>query len=329
MVPVVAPVGTDVLMSESSVTVKVGWLVPLNATAEAPVSPVPVIVTAVPTNPLVGLKPVIVGVGDASTVNAAFALPPGAVTVIVPLVAPAGTIVLIWVSPLSVKVAPVVLNVTPDVPVNPDPVITTPAPITAWLGLTFVIEGGAGAVTVNDAVEVAPPPGVATVIGPLPPAPLGTVALICASLFTVKVGCDVPLKATPVALVNPDPEICTIVPTGPLAGLKLEIRGCTVNGVAEVAVPPGVVTLIEPVVAPVGTVVLMWESSVNVKAAVAPLNVTAETPVKWVPLIVTPVPSVPAVGLKLPIVGGGVELPNLNVAMTPVQPTVVELRVAE
>jgi hypothetical protein len=38
----------------------------------------------------------------------------------------------------------------------------------------------------------------------------------------------------------------------------------TVNDVDEVAVPPGVVTWIGPVVAPVGTDVAMWKSSVTV-----------------------------------------------------------------
>ena len=51
------------------------------------------------------------------------------------------------------------------------------------------------------------------------------------------------------------PLIVTLVPTGPLVGAKLVIvgAGMTVKLVALVAVPPGVVTLTGPVVAPVGT----------------------------------------------------------------------------
>jgi hypothetical protein len=51
----------------------------------------------------------------------------------------------------------------------------------------------------------------------------------------------------------------TAVPTGPLAGEKEEIAGAwvTVNELALEAVPAGVVTLILPVVAPPGTVVLI------------------------------------------------------------------------
>ena len=92
--PVVAPLGTDELMCESSVTENAAP-VPLNFTALAPVSPVPVIVTGVVTGPLSGLKVVIVGVGEGLTVNCAdVAVPPGVVTVMVPVLAPAGTEVL-------------------------------------------------------------------------------------------------------------------------------------------------------------------------------------------------------------------------------------------
>ena len=68
----------------------------------------------------------------------------------------------------------------------------------------------------------------------------------------------VPLKVTAVAPVKFVPVIATVVPTGPLAGVKLVMVGAlavvTVNAVALVAVPPGVVTLIGPLVAPAGTV---------------------------------------------------------------------------
>ena len=67
----------------------------------------------------------------------------------------------------------------------------------------------------------------------------------------------VPLNVTAVAPVKLLPVIVTLVPTGPLAGVKLVIVGAlavTVNAVALVAVPPGVVTRMGPVVAPAGTV---------------------------------------------------------------------------
>ena len=67
----------------------------------------------------------------------------------------------------------------------------------------------------------------------------------------------VPLNLTADAPVKFVPLIVTLVPVGPLAGVKLVIVGAlalTVKLVALVAVPPGVVTLTGPVVAPAGTV---------------------------------------------------------------------------
>ena len=73
---------------------------------------------------------------------------------------------------------------------------------------------------------------------------------------TVKLAALTPLNRTAVAPVKFVPPIVTLVPTGPLAGVKLAIvgAGITVKLVALVAVPPDVVTLTAPVVAPAGTV---------------------------------------------------------------------------
>ena len=72
----------------------------------------------------------------------------------------------------------------------------------------------------------------------------------------MKLVAPTPLNTTAVAPVKFVPVIVTPVPAGPLAGVKLAIvgAGITVKLVALVAVPPGVVTLNGPVVAPVGTV---------------------------------------------------------------------------
>src|ERR1700756_518380 len=77
----------------------------------------------------------------------------------------------------------------------------------------------------------------------------------------------------------------------------------TVNEFALVTVPPGVATEIVPLVAPVGTVVEMWLTSVTEKAADEPLNFTLVAPVKFVPVKVTLVPTCPLVGEKLVSVG--------------------------
>jgi len=81
-------------MAVAEVTVKLAFT-PLNVTAVAPVKFVPLIVTLVPTGPLVGVKLVIVVVaGELTTVNALalIAVPPGVVTLSGPVVAPAGTV---------------------------------------------------------------------------------------------------------------------------------------------------------------------------------------------------------------------------------------------
>src|SRR2546426_11520292 len=116
------------------------------------------------------------------------------------------------------------------------------------------------------------------------------------------------LTVTAVAPVKFVPLMFTLVPTGPLVGVKLVIVGAlatTVNVLALVAVPPGVVTLSCPVVAPADTVAWIAVPEVTVKLALTPLNVTAVAPVKFVPLIVTLVPTGPLVGVKLVSVGAG------------------------
>jgi hypothetical protein len=65
------------------------------------------------------------------------------------------------------------------------------------------------------------------------------------------------LNATAVAPVKFVPLIVTVVPTCPLAGVKLVIVGglaVTVNALGLVAVPADVVTVSAPLVAPCGTV---------------------------------------------------------------------------
>jgi hypothetical protein len=73
-----------------------------------------------------------------------------------------------------------------------------------------------------------------------------------------------------------------------------------------VAVPPGVVTVIVPVVAPVGTVAVIFVSELTMKAAVTPLNLTEVAPVKFVPLIVTVDPTGPDIGENEVMVGAEV-----------------------
>src|SRR5438552_2324842 len=121
-------------------------------------------------------------------------------------------------------------------------------------------------------------------------------------------------------------ETVTVPETeAPATGAVMETAGgvasfTTVKALVLVAAPPGVVTLSGPVVAPVGTISRIVVAEATVKgAAPVPLNVTAVAPVKFVPLIVTMVPTGPLVGVKLVIVGAfiTVTLTAAEVAVLP------------
>ena len=144
--------------------------------------------------------------------------------------------------------------------------------------------------------------GGSTVIGPLL-APLGTVA-ITAPDETVKLA-FVPLNATEVAPARLVPLIVTDVPALPEAGVNELIVGApiTVKLAALVAIPPGVVTDTLPDVAPAGTVATICLADLTVKDAPVPLNRTAVAPVRFVPVIVTDVPTPPEAGVNDETVG--------------------------
>jgi hypothetical protein len=86
---------------------------------------------------------------------------------------------------------------------------------------------------------IAMPPGVVTTILPAL-ASLGTVAVIRVSESTAKLVALKFPKTTLVAPVKLPPVITTLVPVGPLEGVKLEITGATPN--LPESVPPGVST---------------------------------------------------------------------------------------
>lgn len=123
----------------------------------------------------------------------------------------------------------------------------------------------------KSAALMAVPAAVVTLILPFV-APAGTNALICVDEFTTNAAV-VLLKFTAVAPVKFKPVIVTWVLAAPKVGVKEVMTGPTVKSFALKAVPPPVITLILPVVAPDGTVARSWllESNVNVVAAV-PLN---------------------------------------------------------
>src|SRR5439155_16760922 len=127
----------------------------------APVNAVPVMVTAAPTCPDGGLNPVMVG--TTLKMDAEVAVPAGVVTVMGPVVAPVGTLVVIFVSEFTVNVALVPLNAVSVAPVNPEPVTTTEVPTCPVFGVNeemarvVASEGAAWRTTIINAVRSAPP----------------------------------------------------------------------------------------------------------------------------------------------------------------------------
>lgn len=106
------------------------------------------------------------------------------------------------------------------------------------------------------AAEVAVPPGEATLMGPEVVA--GTVAVIWVGLLSVKAA-PAPLKATSKTREKFVPVMTTEAPTWPEVGLNPVMVGAgavTMNALADVAVPPGVVTVMGPEVV-AGTVAVI------------------------------------------------------------------------
>ncbi len=249
--------------------------VPLNVTALAPLKPTPVIVTAVPTGPLVGATPVTVAV--TVKLETLVAAPHGLATWIFPVVAPSGTVAEIEVAEATLNVAATPLNLTLVAPLKPLPAMVTVFPVAALVGVKLEIDGGMDGVTVNDEALVPVPEAVVTATRPVV-APLGTVARSCVAETTVKAVAATPLKRTALAPEKYVPLIVTDVPTGPLVGENDVTVGATeavtVNA-AEVDVDPtGVLTRTGPLVAPAGTVARISLAETSVKVADFPLNAT-------------------------------------------------------
>jgi hypothetical protein len=281
---------------------------PLNVTIPA-VAPkvLPEIVIDAPGSPLLGLRLEMTGV----TVNVGFSVvptPPGTVTTTGPVLAVEGTVattcvavqlvMLVDCTPLNFTVAWVVPKFVP--------VIVTEVLIGPEPGDIPLIDGAG--VTVNVG-PVAPTPPTA-VIATLPVVvPDATVATICDVVQLVIFVAWVPLKVT-VPWEDPKfvPVIVTELPTGPVTGEIPLIAGAgvTVNVGPVAPTPPGSVTTTAPVVALEGTTATIWFVAQLLMLAWTPLNLTVPcgTP-KFVPVIVTELPTAPEFGEIPLIVGAG------------------------
>ena len=308
-------------VAETKVVVRA---VPLKFTTEPLRKPVPFTVSvkpALPAGVVAGAMVLMVGAGSVTVKEAVLVpVPVGVVTAIGPLVAPAGTVKVMVVAFTTVKpVMATPFSVTAVAPVKSVPVTVTVTVPSArpLVGVKLAIVG-AGVVTVKVAPAEVPPPGVGLVavtayVPTVATAEAGTRAVTCVAETRV-VTRAVPLKVITVLLRKPVPFTVSVKPALPataVLGTRPVIVGAVLGTITAkeavlVAVPPGVVTAIGPLVAPVGTVKVMVVAFTTVKPVMAtPFSVTAVAPVKSVPVTVTvTVPSArPLVGVKLAIVG--------------------------
>src|SRR5712691_8109595 len=147
MGPVPAPEGTVAWITVGELTVYVVAVTELNVTELAPLKFVPLIWTFVPTGPLVGAKPLIVGGAGGGLVTvkllALVAVPPPVVTPIGPVVAPEGTVAWITVGELTVYVvAATEPKVTELAPLKLVPFIWTLVPAGPLVGAKLLMVGG-------------------------------------------------------------------------------------------------------------------------------------------------------------------------------------------
>jgi hypothetical protein len=116
-----------------------------------------------------------------------------------------------------------------------------------------------------------------------------------------------------VASVKFVPVIVITAPATPPEGVNEDTVGgaTTVKFEELVPVPPTVVTEIGPVVAPVGTVAVIWVDEFTVKlVAFVVLNLTTVAPVKSLPVNTTVDPIPPDMGVNEETVGGGTVYQN-------------------
>jgi hypothetical protein len=214
--PVVAPGGT-VAMTRSSLTKLNAADTPFKRTAFTPVNRFPLTVTAVPTFPLVGEKLLIVGPLPLTVkFEELVAVPAPVVTVILPVVAPEGTVAVTRSSLTKLNAADTPLKRTAFTPVKLFPLIVTDVPTEPLEGEKLLIVGALSTVTVKFEELVAVPDGVERVILPVV-ALAGTVVFTCPAETKLKVAVT-PLKRTAFTPVKLLPVMVTAVPGPPLVG---------------------------------------------------------------------------------------------------------------
>ena len=217
---------------------------------------------------------------------------------------------------------PIFTKLAPCVGPKLVPVIVTGVPAGPDVGFKLVMFTG---LTVKLTLVLAKPPTVTTTGPVVAPVGTGRVMPVSIQLFVFCRDATVPLNVT----VSPGtkvpkfvPLMRTDVPTGPNVGLTLVTVGVTVKG-KELPPAPLTMTTTLPVVAPDGTGTMMLVALQLVGVAGVMLNETELVPCdapKFVPAMVTEVPTGPDVGFRLVMLGATVTVKVTPLLATP--PTV-------
>jgi hypothetical protein len=261
--PVVAPVGTVTVMLVvvDAVTVANAPLKRTSLLTGVALKFNPDKITSAVMAPLAGVKPVMEGVPSTVKFAALVIVTPLVRTVMGPVVALNGTVVVMLVGVDDMTVASTPLNLTSlfegvELKLVPDMVtVAVTAPLE---GVKLIMVGEAR--TVNDAPLTTVTPLTVTDTGP-DVAPEGTVVVMLVDVEVVTVA-SVPLNRTTLlvgVVLKFNPDMLTDAPTAPLVGSipVMAGDGTTVKLTALVTVTPLTVTDIGPVVAPSGTMVVM------------------------------------------------------------------------
>src|SRR6266480_3574502 len=304
-----------------SLQLATGAVVPLSVIVLLPCvapNPVPAIATSDPTTPEIGDKLVILRVS--MTVKLMPLLEtPLAFTTTFPVVAPLGTCTTMLVALQLAGGASVSLNVTVLVPCAAPkfvPVIVTEVPTSPEVTDRLVMLGAGTTVKLTPLLAA---PATVTTTFPVV-APDGTGAPMANELQLVGV-VGAPLNVTVLEpWLDPKfvPVIVTAAPTAPVVGDSPLMPGRTVKEMPLLEMPLTLTTTF-PVVAPDGTGTATLVALQLVGVAAVPLNVTVLVPwdaPKFVPVMVTCVPTAPEVADKFVILGVGT-----TVKFTPLLPT--------
>ncbi len=282
---------------------------------------VPATTTVAPTAPLVGLKPVMEGVANTVKSDKLATVMPLVVIEIGPVVAPAGTVVVIEVAFAEETTAVMPLNFTVGEALKFVPEIITDAPTAPLPGVKFEIVGVASKLKLAELKIVMPL--VVTEIFPVV-APLGTKATMLEAVEEVTVA-ETSLNKTIGDGPKLFPLIVMLAPTAAPEGVNPEMPGVgnTVN-TSLVMVTPLTFKVMGPELAPAGTVVATLLVVKDVKAAAVPLNETVGVVSRFVPERVTTAPTAPLVGL-IPVIEGEASTVKLEPLGTVTPFTVIEI----